>query len=58
MIDEDNRIFVSVNSEYMLITIGGKPYKKYLDDRFLIFLNQQVGTALQERQSVRNKDNN
>ena len=33
---EEPRIFVSVNTEYMLITIDGTPYKKELTDDFLI----------------------
>tara|TARA_R100001440_G_scaffold53364_3_gene72995 strand:- start:478 stop:660 length:183 start_codon:yes stop_codon:yes gene_type:complete len=56
-IKEKPRIFVSVNTEYMLITIDGTPYKKELTDDFLIFINQQIAQTMKERKYVNAKDN-
>jgi len=54
---EEPRIFVSVNMDYMLITIDGTPYKKELTDDFLIFINQQVAEVMRERNRVNAKNN-
>lgn len=54
---EEPRIFVSVNMEYMLITIDGIPYRKDLTDDFLIFINQQVAEVMRERNYVNAKSN-
>ena len=54
---EEPRIFVSVNTEYMLIIIDGTPYKKELTDDFLIFINQQIAQTMKERKYVNAKDN-
>ncbi len=54
---KEPRIFVSVNTEYMLITIDGTPYKKELTDDFLIFINQQIAQTMKERKYVHAKDN-
>tara|TARA_B100000212_G_scaffold52478_1_gene34290 strand:+ start:4768 stop:4941 length:174 start_codon:yes stop_codon:yes gene_type:complete len=54
---KEPRIFVSVNTEYMLITIDGTPYKKELTDDFLIFINQQIAQTMKERKYVNAKDN-
>ncbi len=54
---EEPRIFVSVNMDYMLITIDGVPYKKKLTDDFLVFINQQVAESMRERNRVNAKNN-
>ena len=54
---KEPRIFVSVNMDYMLITIDGTPYKKELTDDFLIFINQQVAEVMRERNRVNAKNN-
>ena len=54
---EEPRIFVSVNMDYMLITIDGTPYRKKLTDDFLIFINQQVAEVMRERNRVNAKNN-
>ena len=51
------RLFVSVNMEYMLITIDGTPYRKELTDDFLIFINHQVAEVMRERNYVNAKSN-
>lgn len=54
---EEPRIFVSVNMDYMLITIDGVPYKKKLEDDFLVFINQQIAESMRERNRVNDKNN-
>ena len=54
---EEPRIFVSVNMDYMLITIDGVPYKKKLKDDFLVFINQQIAESMRERNRVNAKNN-
>tara|TARA_R110000851_G_scaffold240004_1_gene392732 strand:+ start:344 stop:580 length:237 start_codon:yes stop_codon:yes gene_type:complete len=54
---EEPRIFVSVNMDYMLITIDGVPYKKKLKDDFLVFINQQIAESMRERNRVNDKSN-
>ena len=53
---EEPRIFVSVNMDYMLITIDGVPYKKKLTDDFLVFINQQIAESMRERNRVNDKN--